>query len=84
MFNAETLIEGFVSGIIGIGVSLLICIPINIVVKNGFDIEHIANLPWQAGVILVLISIGNGVYDKVIVIMPGVAVGSNQDRKSVV
>lgn len=56
VFNAETLIEGFVSGIIGIGVSLLICIPINIVVKNGFDIEHIANLPWQAGVILVLIS----------------------------
>ena len=56
VFNAETLIEGFVSGIIGIGVSLLICIPINIVVKNGFDIEHIANLPWQAGAILVLIS----------------------------
>ncbi|MDY5578298.1 MAG: ABC transporter ATP-binding protein/permease [Lachnospiraceae bacterium] len=58
VFNAETLIEGFVSGVIGIGVSLLICIPINIVVENGFDIKGIANLPWQAGVILVLISMG--------------------------
>ncbi len=56
VFNAETLIEGFVSGIIGIGVSLLICIPINIVVKNGFDIDRIAILPWKAAVILVLIS----------------------------
>lgn len=56
VFNAETLIEGFVSGVIGIGVSLLICIPINIAVKNGFDIDNIASLPWKAGVILVLIS----------------------------
>lgn len=56
MFNAETLIEGFVAGVIGIGVSLLICVPINVVVKNGFDINNIANLPWKAGVVLVLIS----------------------------
>lgn len=56
VFNAETLIEGFVSGVIGIGVSLLICIPINVAVKNGFDIDNIANLPWKAGVVLVLIS----------------------------
>lgn len=56
VFNAETLIEGFVSGVIGIGVSLLICIPINIIVESHFDIENIANLPWMAGLILVLIS----------------------------
>ncbi len=56
VFNAETLIEGFVSGVIGIGVSLLICIPINIIVNTHFDIERIANLPWLAGLILVLIS----------------------------
>jgi len=56
VFNAETLIEGFVAGVIGIGVSLLICIPINVAVKNSFDINHIANLPWKAGVVLVLIS----------------------------
>lgn len=56
VFNAETLIEGFVSGVIGIGVSLLICIPINIIVESNFDIKNIANLPWLAGLILVLIS----------------------------
>jgi putative ABC transport system permease protein len=56
VFNAETLIEGFVSGVIGIAVSLLICIPINIVVNNGFGIEQIAQLPWAAAVILILIS----------------------------
>lgn len=56
VFNAETLIEGFVAGVLGIGVSLLICIPINLVVQNAFDIAHVANLPWEAAVILVLIS----------------------------
>lgn len=56
VFNAETLIEGFVSGVIGIGVSLLICVPINVAVKNGFDIDNIANLPWKASVVLILIS----------------------------
>ncbi|MBQ4529455.1 MAG: ABC transporter ATP-binding protein/permease [Lachnospiraceae bacterium] len=56
VFNAETLIEGFVSGVLGIGVSLLICIPINVIVESNFDIQNIANLPWQAGLILVAIS----------------------------
>lgn len=56
VFNAETLIEGFVSGVMGIIVSLLICLPINAVVKAGFDIENIANLPVNAAVILILIS----------------------------
>ena len=56
VFNAETLIEGFVSGVMGIGVSLLICIPINMIVSNSFGIDNIANLPWKASVVLVLIS----------------------------
>lgn len=56
VFNAETLIEGFVSGILGIGVSLLICIPINVIVSDKFNIHNIANLPWQAALILILIS----------------------------
>ena len=49
-------IEGFVSGIMGIGVSLLICIPINMIVSDSFGIDNIANLPWKASVVLVLIS----------------------------
>lgn len=56
VFNAETLIECFVSGILGIGVSLLICLPINIIVSDKFDIQNIANLPWQAALILIAIS----------------------------
>ncbi len=56
VFNAETLIEGFVSGILGIGVSLLICLPINVIVSDNFDIQNIANLPWQAALILIAIS----------------------------
>lgn len=56
VFNAETLIEGFVSGILGIGVSLLIRLPINVIVSDNFDIQNIANLPWQAALILIAIS----------------------------
>ena len=57
VFNAETLIEGFVSGAMGIGVSLLLLIPINMLVHHLTGIGALsAILPWRAGVILVLIS----------------------------
>ena len=56
VFNAETLIVGFTSGAIGIGVTLLICIPANIIIKHLTDISNLARLPWQGGVALVLIS----------------------------
>ena len=56
VFNAETLIVGFTSGAIGIGVTLLLIIPINIIIDNITGIAGIAALPWMAGVILVLIS----------------------------
>ncbi len=57
VFNAETLIVGFTAGAIGIGVTLLLCIPINLIIRALTGIANIgAALPWQAGVILVLIS----------------------------
>ena len=56
VFNAETLIVGFAAGMIGIGVTLLLNIPINIIIKAITDIGGIATLPWQGAVILVLIS----------------------------
>ncbi len=56
VFNAETLIVGFTSGAIGIGVTLLLCIPANIIIKHLTDISNLARLPWQGGVALVLIS----------------------------
>ena len=56
VFNAETLIEGFISGIIGIVVTLIMCVPINIVVNNLFGVPNIAKLPVIGGIILVIIS----------------------------
>lgn len=57
VFNAETLIVGLVSGAIGIGVSLLLIIPINIILYNATGIEGLkAVLPWAAALILVAIS----------------------------
>lgn len=56
VFNAETLIVGFVSGIIGIGVTVLLDIPISIIVKHFTDVPNIAMLPAAGAVILVCIS----------------------------
>lgn len=58
VFNAETLIVGFVAGIMGIGVTLLLTIPANAIVYARWGIRQVAVLPWQAGVILVAISMG--------------------------
>lgn len=56
VFNAETLLVGFSAGALGIIVTLLLNIPINIIIKDLTDISDIAHLPAAAGVILVLIS----------------------------
>ena len=57
VFNAETLIEGFAAGVIGIGIALLLLIPINLIVHHLTGISNLnAILPWLGGVLLVLIS----------------------------
>ena len=57
VFNAETLIVGFAAGAIGIGVSLLLLIPINLVLHTLTGIESLsAILPVGGAVILVIIS----------------------------
>ena len=56
VFNAETLIVGFVAGALGIGVTLLMLIPINAIIKAITDIGGLAVLPTQGAVILVIIS----------------------------
>lgn len=57
VFNAETLIVGFSAGVIGIGVTLLLNIPINLIIHKLTGIDTINSvLPWQGGVILVVIS----------------------------
>ncbi len=56
VFNAETLIVGFVAGAIGILATLLLCIPINIIINSLASIGQVAQLPLAGGVALILIS----------------------------
>lgn len=56
VFNAETLIIGFAAGIIGIGITVLLDIPISLIIKSLAGISNVAVLPWQGGLILVAIS----------------------------
>jgi ABC-type antimicrobial peptide transport system permease subunit len=56
VFNAETLIIGFVAGMIGILSTILICIPANMIIYANFAVADVAALPWESAVILVLIS----------------------------
>ena len=56
VFNAETLIEGFVAGGLGIVVTLLLCIPANIIIDRLTGVSGLAALPLTGGAILVLLS----------------------------
>ena len=57
MFNAETMIIGFTSGLMGVLITYLLCIPINIILHYVTGINNLsAQLPIGAAVILVIIS----------------------------
>ena len=57
VFNAETLIEGFISGVFGILITLLICIPINIITKDILEVSGIASLPVTGAIFLIILSV---------------------------
>lgn len=58
MFNAETMIIGLASGLLGVGVTYLLCIPINLILHALTGIPNLsAVLPISAAGILVLISV---------------------------
>ncbi|MBR5753612.1 MAG: ABC transporter permease, partial [Clostridia bacterium] len=57
IFNAETFIEGLFSGLLGIAVALLICIPANAIARQHVDIERVAMLPLRYALVLILISV---------------------------
>ena len=57
VFNAETFIEGLFAGVLGIVVTLLLNIPINIIIKNITGISGISKLPLNGAIILVIISV---------------------------
>ena len=57
VFNAETIIIGFTSGLFGIIITILLNIPINIIIKNITNISNISKLPIIGGIVLIIISI---------------------------
>ncbi len=56
VFNAETLIVGLISGLIGIGITILLTIPINSIIFLVTGVRVVTAVPFKAGVILVIIS----------------------------
>lgn len=58
MFTAETAIIGFASGLLGVGVTYALCVPINIILQALTGIKGLgAYLPPEAAIILVIISV---------------------------
>jgi len=58
LFNAETMIVGFASGLVGVLVTYILCIPINLILRALTDIEGLrAVLPIGAALILIGISV---------------------------
>ena len=57
VFNAETFLIGLTSGCMGILITILLNIPISTIVASKTGVEHIAKLPWQGAIILILISL---------------------------
>ena len=57
VFNAETIIVGFLAGLIGVVATAILTIPANIISSMYFDVEKVAVLPVEAAVVLVLISV---------------------------
>jgi putative ABC transport system permease protein len=57
VFNAETLIEGFAAGVLGIVITLLLNIPINIIIKHIVNISGLSKLPVLGAIFLIIISV---------------------------
>lgn len=57
VFNAETIIVGLTSGLIGIGVTLLLIIPANLIIEHLTGVANLAALPVLGAVILIIISV---------------------------
>jgi len=57
VFNAETFIVGLIAGVLGISITSILNIPINIIIENLSGINNVSTLPPIAAIILVIISI---------------------------
>ncbi len=58
MFNAETIIIGFISGMLGVTITYLLCIPINLILETLTGLGNLkAVLPIEAAILFVAISV---------------------------
>ncbi len=57
VFNAETIIEGLASGLLGIVITLILNVPANMIIKNVTGISKLSTLPIAGGITLVIISV---------------------------
>ncbi|HIZ45498.1 MAG TPA: FtsX-like permease family protein, partial [Candidatus Olsenella pullistercoris] len=57
VFNAETFIEGLISGLFAIAVVVGVSVPVNAWVLADFNVENIMSLPWESALVLVCISV---------------------------
>ncbi|MFA7106128.1 MAG: ATP-binding cassette domain-containing protein [Candidatus Izemoplasmatales bacterium] len=57
VFNSENLIIGLAAGLVGIIVSILLIIPINIIIENLADMPNVAKLAPLHMIVLILISV---------------------------
>lgn len=58
VFNAETIIIGLLAGVLGVSITMLLSIPINVLIHNFMGAALSASLPAAAALILVLLSVG--------------------------
>ncbi|MBR3144649.1 MAG: FtsX-like permease family protein, partial [Clostridia bacterium] len=57
VFNAETIIEGFFAGVLGIAITLLLLIPINAIIQHASGMNNLsAVLPVNGAIALIIIS----------------------------
>ena len=57
VFRAETMLEGLAAGVVGIGATLLLTIPVNILVQQGLGLDATAYLQPEAAIGLIAISV---------------------------
>ena len=57
VFNAETFIIGLIAGLLGITITVVLNIPINIIIENLSGIKNVSTLPVNGAVVLVVISV---------------------------
>ena len=57
VFNAETFIEGLISGVFAIAVVVAVSVPVNAWVLADFNVENIMSLPWTSAAVLICISV---------------------------